>query len=449
MSTGAFTLADIDRPKQQKGEFSVADIDQMPPAPAKTSLNASPKAFTLPWFKQEAVNFAEGATKSLPAIGATLGGLAGFAEGGPVGSVGGAGIGGMGGEAAKQLLRRGLFGDGPYSPREAASDITKEGVIQGAVQAGTEAMPFLAAPLRRAATVQYERALAPTTKINKAITQKIVPGMIQRGVKGSLGSIEQRAGEEAANVGPQLDAAYANAPGATGTGAGPNILKDLDNLKGQYTVKGIPANDTAINAINGVQAVVKRFGNDIDPDSLRALKSIFDDPVAKAGGYAGADLSTKYTLEAQEAAANSIRKIMAQASPDVAELNKQMSFWLNVQKVAKDSGLRQTGQAGGLMKVLAPLGTGVAGSVGYLAHGAPGSIEAGSIAALTALTAQIVRSPAYRTMTAVTKDRLAGALARGDVGEISAFASRIGIAATGMSTQGSRPNQMPIPQPIQ
>lgn len=422
---GQYTAADIDQAKPQ-GQFTAADIDQLPPAPAKTSLNAAPKPFTLPWFKQEATNFAEGATKNLPAIGATIGGMAGAPAGGPVGAVGGAGIGGMGGAAASQILRRILFGEGPQTSSDAAKDITKQGVTQAGIQGVTEGLPFLAGPLKKAATAQYERALAPTTKINKAITQKIAPQMIDRGVQGSLGGMEERASAQATNLKPQLDAAYQATPASATVGSGSQIVRDLENLKGKYTVQGMPANPNAVNAISGVQDVVKQYGNDIAPDSLRKLKQIFDDPVAARGGYAGADLTTAYTLKAQKAAANSIRSIMSQASPDVAALNKEVSFWLDVQRVTKQSGLRRTGQEGGLLKTLWPA---AAGAVGFEVGGVHG-LEAALGTAATAKLYQALRSPTWRTFSAVQKSRLADALASGDAGQVMALTARLGQSAT-------------------
>src|SRR6267142_5289303 len=403
--------------------------------PART-MRAAPKPFTKEWFKAKLIGGEEALTEALPGagttVGGTLGGIAGSSVG-PLGTVGGAvsgaGIGGMGGEAAKQLLKR-LFGfESPKTSEEAAGAIGKEGMIQAGVQLGTEALPFAAGPLRRAAATQYERALAPTTKINKALTKDIVPGLIERGERGSLETLETRAAGEAKALRPKLSAAYGKVPASATAGSGTTIFQDLEALKGKYVVKGQVANPTAVQAIEGVQEVVKQFGADIEPTSLRQLKHIFDEPVAARGGYAGGDLTTAYTLKAQKAAGNSIRKIMHQASPDVAALDKEISFWLNVQRVTSQSGLRITGQAGGLVKTLAPLATGIAGATGVAAHSATTGIEAGVIATLTGLAAQAVRSPAWRTASAVLKDRFADALARGSIGDVMALSARFGVAA--------------------
>lgn len=409
------------------------------------TMQAQPQPWSLPWLKGKLVGAEDSFSRALPAAGAMIGGFAG-APGGPAGAIGGAGIGGMGGAGAKQLMRRALGFGGPATTDEAAKDIMGEGAIQGGIQGVTEGLPFLAGPLQRSAASQYERALAPTTKVNKAITQKITPELINRGEYGSLGGLEERAGQQATALKPQLDAAYQAMPAQSTAGSGPQIVQALENLKGKYTIQGMPANPQAVNAISGVQDVVKQYGNDIAPDSLRKLKRIFDDPVAARGGFAGTDLTTAYTLKAQKAASNQIRGILGQASPDVATLNKEISFWLDVQRVTSQSGLRQTGQAGGLLKVLSPLGAGAAGAMTGAQFGAHAGLEAGAAAALTTAAIQITRSPLWRTGSAVLKDKLADALARGSVGEVSALAARFGVAATKRNPWDNQTGQPATPQ---
>jgi hypothetical protein len=343
------------------------------------------------------------------------------------GAVGGAGMGGMAGEAGRRFYRqlRGL--DAPQSTDENATGIAKQGAIQGGIQAASEALPLAAPFLKNAALGQYTRALAPTTQANKAITQDIAPQMIRRGLHGNLESLEERAGAETAAVGPDLTAAYAAVPAKATEGSGSKILSDLEGMKNRYVVDGQVANPEAVNAISGVQDIVKQYGNDVSPQSLRKLKQIFDEPVAGAGGYTGTDLATHYSLNAKEAAANSIRNILHQASPDAAALDKEISFWLNVKRVTGATNLRRAGQEGGLLKTLSPLGAGAAGALGFATHGTTRSIEAGAGAALATYAAQMVRTPAWRTTSAIFKDRLADALARGSVGDVSALGVRLGL----------------------
>jgi hypothetical protein len=553
------------------------------------SVSAAPKPFTLPWLKSKFYTAADATADSLPAAGATIGAGIGatggtFTEPGGgtfLGGVGGAGLGGMAGSAGKHLIRSVLGFDKPAdtSTNDIANDISREGVIQGAIEAGSAGLARIAPWLKGTAIGQYERALAPTTKINKAIAADIAPKMVQRGIHGSLESIEDQAGEQAANLRPQLDQAYddltrqrvlppikgllppapvdvplanpANASKSVGgvyqagrptipdsafstesklargdsmaapvtitdaaspdapykyfstspragtevpelpetsgggvlrtsdpaianraglpqeaptaikgsptapipaaqiprpsvlPGSGSKIVSDLENLKGRYIVNGAPANPTAVNAISNVQDIVKQYGNDISPNSLRKLKQIFDDPVAAKGGYAGADLTTQYSVKAQKAAANSIRQIVHQASPDIAALDKEISFWLNVQKVTGASALRRTGQEGGLLKSLAPLASAAAGG-GALAQLAGGgtahTLEGATGAFLAAHAAAAMRSPAWRTASAVLKDRFADALASGNVGKVLALSARFGVAAPGVIQNPEQPS---------
>lgn len=422
------------------------------------TMQAAPKRFTLPWFKQQGINFADAATGALPAAGATVGGTLGGAAGssvGPVGTAGGAvsgaGIGGMAGEAGKQLIRRLLGFESPQTSQQAGNEIGKQGLIQAGVELPAQALPFLAGPLQRAATSQYERALAPTTKINKAITQDITPELIQRGETGSLESLEKRAGQKIGQLNPQLNQAYQQAgqtptslgflPGAKVSGAGTKVIQDLENLKQSYMPGGNVAQPQAVQAIEGVQNIVKQYGPDISPDHLRRLRQIFEEVPAQRGAYAGADLSTNYTLNAQQQAADSIRGILNK-NPDIGSLNKEISFWLDVQRVTSQSGLRRTGQEGGLMRVLNPLAGLLAGAGGFAAHGTETGVAAGMVTALAGYAYQATRSPLWRTTSAVVKDRFAGALARGDVGEVTSLLARLGVA----SGSASAPQNLPLQQ---
>lgn len=444
----------------QPEEASQIDFQPEATAPAKTqathqpTIGPTPKFPSGAWWKQKTYNIAVPTANQLPTAGATAGSIIGATggtltgPGDPLAAVGGAGLGGMAGEAAKHALLALLYPSYRPSMAQESKDISKQGVEQAGIQGVSELLPFLAGPLKNASVGQYERALAPTTRVNKALTQKIAPEMIDRGVSGSLPSIGEKAATNAKSLSAPLDRAYADLASKTPTiaDAGTQIVSDLDKLKSRYIVNGKIANPQAFSAIGVVQDVVKQQGKDIDPESLRKLKAVFDDPVASKGGYAGADMTTKYALRAQKVAANSIRSILGKASPDIAALNKEVNFWLNVQKVVGATVERQAGQSGGLTKVLSPLGIGVSGALGLAHGGSQASLEAMGLTSAMALTAQIVRSPAWRTMSAVAKDRLASSLASGSFGEVVALASRLGIAATEKNPVDSQTNLPTNPQ---
>ena len=444
-----------------------------------TGLKAQPKMFSGQWLKEKAFQGAVGAAEYMPAIGATIGGIAGggfgggttFGMGAVPGAITGAGIVGGAGEAARQLTLRALGFPSPTTPAtsgQAARGIGEQAALQGALQAGGEFIPPLAAKATgftpEFAQRLYGRALAPTTAENKMLTQEIVPQLIQQreraGFRG-LPTLHERATSELARLNPQLDAAYvATAPGTTQLSAH-QIVQDLDKLKDEYLVRGKAPAPTAVSAVSKINEVQKLIQDQyikpptpttpviqgfagaapvppaphppLTPTELRDIKQLFDEPVAKAKGFTVNDLATSYTLKAQKAAANSIRTIMAQANPDVAALNAKISFWIKVQDVTAATIERQTGQQGGLGKTLYPYFASTAagavlGGAGYAVHGPEGGLLAGSIPVLTQAAAQMVRSPAWRTTSAVFRSQVADAVASGNLGRLAVLGARIGLA---------------------
>src|SRR5574337_1042327 len=103
-----------------------------------------------------------------------------------------------------------LVGGG--TPQEAKGAAEGGAIGQPIAEGIGAALPLLAGGLKKVAVSQYQRALSPTTKINKTITQKIAPEMIDRGVHGSLEGIQEQAGTQTASLRPQLDAAFQATP---------------------------------------------------------------------------------------------------------------------------------------------------------------------------------------------------------------------------------------------
>lgn len=430
-----------------------------PPTAAQPSMRAQPTPFSPEWLKGKFYQYvADPTLQALPQLGGTVGGFAGGAAGAPggplgigAGAVAGAGIGGMAGEAGKQLLSRALGFEAPQTSEEAARRIGTQGTIQSLLEVPSAALPGTGSMLERQAVSQYERAIRPTKEINKAIGREITPELIQRGERGSLSQLQLRAEDELARLNPELNQSYQALTAAKPQirGAGTQVLADLEKMKQSYMPGGIVAKPVAVNAIQGVQDVIRQYGPDISPDNLRRLRQIFERVPGQRGAFAGIDLPANYTLEAEEQASNSIRGILNK-EPDIGALNREMSFWLDVRRVLSETRLRQVGQTGGLSNALRNLASSGAGAVTAglgLTGGAsvPHSLEAGMAATVgtqaMALMGQAMRSPYWRTTSAVVKDRIAEALGRGDVRLLASVLSRVGLA----SLQGApQPNQPPV-----
>lgn len=416
-----------------------------------TTIKAQPKPFSKEWFKEGAFRGTAATAEALPGAGAMIGGIlgggSGILTGGTTsvpGAVGGAGLLGMGGEAARQLILRSLGYPSPAVPTtstEAAQQITQQGVEQAALQLATEGFGRVPGLLRDWGIGQYYRAINPTKGVTKAITREVTPELIERGEFGTLQGLQKRAAEKVKALGPQLDVAYAQTPASATAGSRTQILQDLDTLKSKYFVKGVNNDPAAVRAIEGLQKVISKNPVDMDPISLRQLRQIYDETLERAGEYRKAglpfDLPTSLTVQAQEAAANSIRRIVGAANPDVAALNKEMHFWIQVRDVMTETVERRTGQSGGLIRTLWPL---VGATVAFGGHG-PAERSGLAVAGVvgTELVTRMVRSPLWATTSAVVKDRIADALARGDVQAITALAARFGIAAPAAYERATQP----------
>jgi hypothetical protein len=147
---------------------------------------------------------------------------------------------------------------------------------------------------------------------------------------------------------------------------------------------------------------------------LREVRQYFDDIAAKAKRYQGADLAEASKAEAYGKAADAIRTEFAKADPSLAAINKEFSFWKNVEKVTDETILRREGQA-------KPLGRKLAEGAGAVAGATQGGLLGAVIGkyGMSALESTVT-SPAWRTLSAVTKHKLAKAISKGD-GEAANF----------------------------
>ena len=356
-----------------------------------------------------------------------------------------AAAGGYGGELGREAILRHLgFQDMPTDPKQQIYKAGIEGLKQAGYQAAAEIPERYIAPwLEKWGLGQWYRAVAPGSKAQKYVTRQIAPEALQRGVTGSIESMQKQATEKLAELGPKLDVAYAAAPQKL-PGSTQTIINDLDKLKSRYMVSWQPVSHTsqlAIDTIERLQGFIGRQGPDLSSQQLRDMKGIWDEAVAESGGYTGNDLATRFELKAQRHAANSIRDIMAQASPDVARLNKEMTFWFRLQDITDETELRRVGQLGGWQKLLPGLGT--AAGLGTAFPRGGGTMDdavAGYVAGkVTEMLVSAMRSPAWQTTSAVFKNRLAEAAASRNFAVVIQSLARLGIKAPAAYERATTP----------
>jgi hypothetical protein len=278
-----------------------------------------------------------------------------------------------------------------------------------------ESLPFVAPMLKKSAVGQYLKALSPTKAQNKVLAQRVVPGLIDRGVSGSLEGINETASAALEDVGPQISDAVKNIPQAKKLAIQP-VLDSLESYKQEAVVNGVKVDPDLVNRATQLQRIVKQLGPDVSYSSLNRVRQIFDAKVARSGGYAGKTLSEGSMVDAMREGASAIRSELAKDSPDIAKLNKEYAFWSNVQQVVGDTIQRRSGQEGALMPKLAGIG---GAATGHTPMGV----------AMYAL-GRVVQSPRWRTFSAVAKNRIANALAAGDAATVTKLIGR-GASAYG------------------
>lgn len=294
--------------------------------------------------------------------------------------------------------------------------------VGSTIRAGAESAG-IPGKLTEAAEQQYSSALNATTKGNKARSAEIVPQLIQRGVTGSVKSIQQQAAGHLQELGQALDDAYENLP------AGSSIpLKDVQEkiTKAANDAFTVPAKSGAVSpgplADAGTNHAIElnqrllaaseldENGNRVIPvETARALRQYYDGVVKNAGGYDAKTLADSSTAAAHKMAADAIRSQLASDFPDIAKINKEYSFWKDVDRVTSDTLLRRQGQAS--TPLSRQIGRGAGAVVGGQVGGVPGSLLGGAIG--SRITGML-NSGIMKTTSAVMKDRIANALAEGN-----------------------------------
>lgn len=278
--------------------------------------------------------------------------------------------------------------------------------------------------LEKGAQKNIYDVLAPTTKVNKQITQKIAPELAQKtpiamtrqGLLTKYQALQDEAGQKlegAYEALPQnakfevtglFDTVQKKIDDLTINGAVPsaaqakvnalqNMMKDLANL-------GMETNDNLINkGLPGVHGGINQVFSDVA--NVRKLRQLLDQGKRN---FSFTDLDSA-NQGAQKFLANSIRDEFGKQFPDIAKLNKEYSFWSKASKVLSDTIERKTGQSG----IVRKMGEGALGALAGIPSGHP---IIGS--AIWTGLAELIHSPVWKTTGALTKSRLSTLMQKGD-----------------------------------
>lgn len=364
------------------------------------------------------------------------------------------------------------------------------GAMGTAIPAVQSAMASHAPKVQASAIKNVEQALGATKERFKAMSAKIAPEMLRRGLRGSRAGLKEMAQTATEEIGPKIDEAIeqfgdrvvstrlvtdaletskdafrhvetmtlddAIARGfavrlpsktvATGIldASGQPITKSVDG--GLQFTKGVSRDvdgtiekitefePRAIAQIAKLQAIIADLGESARADQLVAVRRAWDKVVAQAGGFAqrapgaiGMPLRDASEAAAKREATTAIRRVLDDAVPELTKLNKEFSFWKNLDDVLTQTMQRTTPQGRGLGSRVAEVGGAVVGSAA--GAGGMGAFITGKLA--KAVDAAFT-STRWKLVSAQMKDKIAGLMASGKWQEAALQVQRA------VGTQGSK-----------
>jgi len=381
--------------------------------------------------------------------------------------------------AASNLIARSATegGAGALLAKLQGGDSTTGGII-GAAGPVVGAMAKSVAPaLRASAEKGVMQALGPTKERFKAMAEKVTPGILARGLRGSrevmkanasaeaeaagrgVASVLGRAADQVVDVRPVVEAletAKASHQSVKEFSLGDAIAKKLVvvgdkgkampapgvTIRPDGTVQhAVALNERAVQQLTSLQNTLQELGDSVTVAQLVGVRRAWDKVVDQAGGFAhrakgaiGMPLADQTEAAAKREATTAIRRLLDEEVPDLTAINKEFSFWKSLDDVLGQTLKRAEPQGKGLTRTIASgAGHAAGASMGFATAGLPGGMV-GSLAVgqVTDKLAALLTSPRWRLASAQTKDRLAEALASGNAEKVSGFIGRL----TG--TQGAK-----------
>lgn len=293
-------------------------------------------------------------------------------------------------------------------------------------------MGRVAGILKGSAEKSMAQVLGATTKESKAITAKVVPELIDRGmVAATRKGFEKKAASALSAAGDKIDEVLAAIPEGVTADTRP-ILKAMNNYRNTFRVEGSkvianePGFQNATEQMKKLAELVQEQGRDVSFKSLRSLRQILDTTVSNAKGFFGKTVAEGSKLDAQRELAGAIRSELAKTQPDLAKINAEYAFWKKVDKVLKETIERTQSQATPLSQTI---GTAAGAVVGATHGGVVSTVAAGRY------LPKLFQSTGWRTVSAQTKNTLAEMLADGSTKQADLLARVILAGKAASSTQ--------------
>lgn len=256
--------------------------------------------------------------------------------------------------------------------------------------------------LREWARTNVAKALAPTWKKYKQLTDRLSDEFLERWLRWSKESLLQSAKEWVEKFWAKIDDAIAwwaldNVEIPT------QPLKELlQEAKKSVMVWWNVVNTAKAKVIDWLEDVLTPFQNTIGWKEARRFKQILDEIVySTKGGIWAEDMTYKNILS--KWMADTLRKQLSEAAPDLAKLNKDFSFYKSLEDVLEATILRQRPQQWAVRKFIA----------GAFAGNQEGIVNKVIGYVWSKLFLDATSWATRNTLSAVAKNKLANAIATG------------------------------------
>lgn len=298
----------------------------------------------------------------------------------------------------------------------------------------------IAGNLETSAEKNVSQALGASKERFKAIAERLTPEILKRGLYGSREALQAKAAATLETVGDQLDTALQQF-GQQQVGTAP-IMTALETAKDAFRTTNaagtiVEFEPRAIRQLGGLQKVIADLGPDATVEQLVAVRRAWDKVVSQAGGFAqraggaiGVPLKDQSEAWAKREATGAIRKVLDTEVPDLAAINKEWSFWKNLDDVLTQTLQRTQPQGPGLLRQGAEFaGQVVGGAAGGTTGGPAGAIGgAFAVGKLAKMAQSVFTSPRWRLASAQMKNTLAEALVNGKPSAVADALARISTA---------------------
>lgn len=263
--------------------------------------------------------------------------------------------------------------------------------------------------VKSSAAKTYGEALAPTTAKLKKATEKVTERALKEGIVGTAGQIAKKAEAGMRKAGQAIED-FGELQGST---AAKKITDVFEAAKQEFRVDGVDINKSAIRTIDELSSTVDELARntgEVSLEALRAVRRIWDNEVAQAGGFLGKTAKEGSDLAIKKLGSNAIRNLLANEVPDLAKINANFNFYSTLLDVAEATKLRRVGQTGLIKRGIgAGLGAAVGGALKILPFGV-GELAGAKIGEKVA---QIGGSTLYKSLNAAGKNIVADALLSG------------------------------------